>query len=204
MTMQSPRPARLAGLVLIGVAVVAVGLGIFTLTSNGSPQSQGRPPATGSTTTTNGTGPTTTPARSSSRPTTTTPGTSTTTPTFPSGRTTTVAPPPPPGGGQQGQPVSNTQMVRVYNNSMIKDLASQAAADFRAAGFNVVQVGNYPGGVIPTTTAYFTPGSASEQQTAEELGKDFNMQVQPRFQGIAFASPGVIVIVTEDFKGGGK
>jgi hypothetical protein len=30
------------------------------------------------------------------------------------------------------------------------------------------------------------------------------MRVLPRFQGIAFASPGVIVIATDDFKGGGK
>jgi hypothetical protein len=91
--------------------------------------------------------------------------------------------------------------VRVYNNSFIKDLSTEAAADFRAAGFDVVQNGNYSAGNIPTSTAYYSP-LPGEQQVATDLARDFGMQVQPRFPGIAGASPGVIVIVTQDFRSG--
>jgi hypothetical protein len=180
----------LAGFVAIGVAVVALGLGVFTLTSNGaSPRSQGRPPTT---TTNPPTTTTTRPTTTHGRPTTTTP--------FPSGQTTTVAPPP---TSTTAPSLQQTVTVRVYNNSTIKGLAAMAAADIRSAGFNVVQVGSYPGGVISHSTAYYTtlPG---EQQIANEIGKDFNIKVMPRFPGIAFASPGVIVIVTKDFQVGGK
>lgn len=190
MSIQRQRPVRLAGFVLIGVAVVAMGIGVVTLTSNGSPQSQGRPPVTGTTTA----GPTT---PGPTHPTTGHP----TTPSVPPGKTTTVAPPP--GTPTTTPSPQQTVAVRVYNNSMIKNLASTAANDFRAAGFDVVQVGNYPGGVIDHSTAYYSP-APGEQQIATELGQEFNMKVMPRFPGIAFASPGVIVIVTQDFKAGGK
>jgi hypothetical protein len=195
----------LAGLVLIGVAVVAVGLGVFTLTSNGaSPQSQGRPPVTGTTTTKPPPPKTTPPPRRTTPgpPTTTTRQTppATTPPVL--GPTTTVAPPPP--AATTGAPtLKQTVPVRVYNNSFVKDLAANAGRDIRAAGFDVVATGNYAGGNIPTTTVYYS-AVAGEHEIANEIGKDFGMRVLPRFQGIAFASPGVIVIVTDDFKGGGK
>jgi hypothetical protein len=88
----------------------------------------------------------------------------------------------------------------VLNNSLIKGLAEQAANDFRAAGFNVVEVSNYSQGVIATTTAYYSP-APGEQAAATALAQQFGMRVAPRFEGIAFASPGVIVIVTNDFTG---
>jgi hypothetical protein len=188
------RPIRVAGFVLVGVAVVAVGLGVFALTSNGAgPQTQGRPPVTSSTPPP--------PATTTPRPTRTTttkPRPTTTTTTAPSSQTTTVVPPPAP---TTTPSLKQTIGVRVYNNSFIKDLAAKAAQDFRDDGFNVVQVGNYSAGNIPTSTVYYSP-APGEQQVANELGKDFGMRVQPRFPGIAFASPGVIVIVTMDFKGG--
>lgn len=191
MSMQRPRPVRAAGLVMIGVAVVAVGLGVFALTSNGSSQSAaGRPPVTATTT------PTHRPTTTTAKPTTTTPKPTTTTP---AGPTTTVAPPPTtaPAGSNPMQTVD----VRVYNNSMIKDLAATAGQDFRNAGFNVVFTGNYPQGIIPHSTAYYT-SAPGEQQVATQLAQEFGMRVQPRFPGIAAASPGVIVILTEDFKSG--
>jgi hypothetical protein len=194
------RPVRVAGFALVGVAVIAVGLGVFALTSNGAgPQTQGRPPVTGSSTTQ----PPTTTTRP--KPTTTKPRPTTTKTTTPparptTGKTTTVVPPPQP---TTAPDLKQTVGVRVYNNSFIKDLAARAANDFRADGFNVVQVGNYSAGNIPTSTVYYSP-APGEQQVANELGKDFGMRVQPRFPGIAFASPGVIVIVTMDFKGGGS
>jgi hypothetical protein len=176
-----------------------VGLGVFALTSNGaSPQTQGRPPVTSTTKP-----PATTPTPRPTRTTTTKPSPTkppTTSRTAPSGQTTTVVPPPAP---TTTPSLKQTVGVRVYNNSFIKDLAAQAAQDFRDDGFNVVQVGNYSQGNIPTSTVYFSP-APGEKQVATELGKDFGMRVLPRFPGIAFASPGVIVIVTMDFKGGGS
>lgn len=186
--MQGIPPARLAGLALIGVAVVAVGLGVFALTSNGTPQSQGRPPVTGTTTTT----------------TTTAPGTTTTThkappPTsFPNGQTTTVAPPP---GTSTSQTLEQSVPVRVLNNSRISNLAETAGKLIQGAGFNVVETGNYSQGIIPVSTAYYSP-LPGEQQIATEIGQQFNIRVQPRFAGIADASPGVIVIVTKNFSTG--
>jgi hypothetical protein len=191
------RPVRLAGFVLIGVAVVAVGLGVFALTSNGSPpQSQGRPPVTG-TTTTPPPPTTTSPLRGT---TTTTPPRPTTT-TTPAGPTTTVAPPPP--NTTSTPSLKQTVPVRVYNNSMIKDLAEKGAQEFRNAGYDVVQTGNYSQGTIPHSTAYYSP-APGERQVATQLAQDFGMQVQPRFIGIAASSPGVIVILTEDFGAGKK
>ena len=90
--------------------------------------------------------------------------------------------------------------VRVYNNSTITGLAAKAAADFRAAGWNVVSVDNYPYGVIPTTTAYYTPGT-DEETAAKALATEFGMKAEPRFDGIKNSSPGVIVIVTNDYQG---
>jgi len=189
--MQGSRPVRTAGFVLIGIAVVAVGLGIFALTSNGSGQAAaGRPP-----TTTTAPPPPPTTTTTHPRPTTTHTQPPTTTSLLPS---TTVAPPPATTTGTPNP--MQTVGVRVYNNSLIKDLAANAAQDFRNAGFNVVFVGNYPQGVIPHSTAYYSP-APGEQQIATQLAQQFGMQVQPRFPGIADASPGVIVIVTMDFHG---
>lgn len=194
------RPARLAAFVLLGVAVIAVGLGIYTLTSGGSgtssaaqtptPTSQpGRPPTSHPTTSTRPVPTTTTPAPTTG---------------YPSGQTTTVIPPPPlttgNGPGGAGQPAAPV-MVRVYNNGTIKGLALCAEQDFQAAGFDVVQVGNYSQGIISTSTVYYSPTAPGEQQTAQQLGQQFGMRVDVRFPGIANASPGVIVIITNDFRG---
>ncbi|HEX4721231.1 MAG TPA: LytR C-terminal domain-containing protein [Pseudonocardiaceae bacterium] len=191
--MQGARPVRTAGFVLIGVAVVAVGLGVFALTSNGSGQAaNGRPPVTSTTTAAPPATTTTHP-----KPTTTTQA-PTTTPSYPSGQTTTVAPPPT--SATAASPL-RTVDIRVYNNSLIHDLAANAAQDFRNAGYNVVFVGAYPQGIIPHSTAYYT-SAPGEQQVATQLAQQFGMRVAPRFPGIAAASPGVIVILTKDFNPG--
>lgn len=123
------------------------------------------------------------------------------------GATTVVPPPDSSGGGGQGrgqaaQPAANYKKtpVRVYNNSKIRDLASRAAAEFRADGYNVTHVGNWPYGVIPHTTMYYRKGTA-EKATAEALAKEFGARAEPRFKGIRDSSPGVVVIVTKDFSG---
>jgi len=89
--------------------------------------------------------------------------------------------------------------VRVYNNSTIGGLAAEVREDLAARGWNVVEIGNYSAGNIPTSTVYFRPGT-DEESAARALAEDFGMRVEPRFDGIADASPGVIVIVTKDYE----
>lgn len=115
---------------------------------------------------------------------------------------------PSPGGGQQpalgGQPSSPDQAgkvsVRVYNNSTIKGLAHRAADDFRGAGYDVPEAGNYPWGKIATTTIYFRPGTP-EQARAEQVAAEFGARAEPRFPGLQDASAGIIAIITDDYKG---
>jgi hypothetical protein len=118
-----------------------------------------------------------------------------------------VAPPPPPsdgvgGSARAGDAPGDTSAVRVpvrvYNNSTISGLAARAAEDFRRAGWPIDEVGNYPHGVIPTTTVYYRPGT-DEEAPARALGTRFGMRVNPRFEGLQSATPGVIVIVTNDY-----
>lgn len=183
------RPARIAGIVLLVVAAIALVMGVISLLPFGG----GGNEAGGST------GNTPPPATSTSssapgKPTTTTSSPTTTTTTAPPATTTTSNPPAqqPPGNNPQSVP------VRVYNNGTITGLAQQAAGDIRSAGWNVDSVGNYSQGIIATTTVYFRPGT-EEEAAANALGQAFHMRVMPRFDGIAGADPGVIVIVTNDY-----
>jgi hypothetical protein len=125
-----------------------------------------------------------------------------------------VVPPLGPPGAAQGAPIPQEQHVeqspldldqshsrgevRVYNNSTIRGLAARAAEDLTAAGWTVIEVGNYAQGTIPTTTAYYQEG-IDQRDDAEALGAEFGMRVQPRFPGIADAGSGLIVIVTNDY-----
>jgi hypothetical protein len=102
------------------------------------------------------------------------------------------------GGASAGEGRYHRGEVRVYNNSTIRGLAARAARDLRAAGWTVVEIGNYADGIIPTSTAYYQEGT-DQKAAAEALGAEFGMRVEPRFPGIANASPGVIVIVTNDY-----
>jgi LytR cell envelope-related transcriptional attenuator len=108
------------------------------------------------------------------------------------------APAPVAGGAATGH-----EPVRVYNNSTVTGLAARAADDFRADGWQVAQVANYPAGIIATSTVYYRPGTA-EQTAASSLGSQFGLRVEPRFSGIDDATPGLIVIVTNDYQKRGK
>ncbi|EIF00675.1 LytR C-terminal domain-containing protein [Saccharomonospora glauca] len=104
-------------------------------------------------------------------------------------------------GEVEDQPISDDSVpVRVYNNSTIKGLAADASDDLRALGWDVVETGNYSEGVIPVSTIYYRPGTP-EEPIAQSLGETFGMRVEPRFEGIADASPGIIMIVTRDYTG---
>lgn len=107
----------------------------------------------------------------------------------------------PAGPGAVGPVAAHQQSrgeLRVYNNSTIQGLAARAADDLTAAGWMVVDVGNYPGGRIWTTTVYYQ-NSGDQRAIAEEIGAKFGMRVEPRFAGIEDATPGLIVIVTNDY-----
>lgn len=103
-------------------------------------------------------------------------------------------------GQGKGEKGDSKAEVRVYNNGTIRGLATQAASDLTAAGWTVGDVGNYPWGTIPTTTVYYQEGTG-QRADAEAIGAQFGMRVMPRFTGIVNASPGVIVIVTNDYRG---
>jgi hypothetical protein len=103
------------------------------------------------------------------------------------------------GGGGGGGQATARGPVRVYNNSTITGLATRAASEFRADGWQVGQIANYSAGVIPTSTVYYRPGT-TEQAAASSMGSDFGLRVEPRFSGIDDATPGLIVIVTNDYQ----
>lgn len=185
------RPGKIAGLVLIGVAAVATVLGVVTLVGGNGDSEAGQQPESSA------------PAASQPPATPSTPGS-----TPSSAAPTTTAPPvtttsvptsaPAPGPGQPGAPSTKDQPVRVYNNSTIPDLASTARNDLVGRGWNVIETGNYSGGKIPTTTVYFVPGTA-EEAAARALAAEFDIRVEPRFDGIKDSSPGLILIVTKDY-----
>jgi hypothetical protein len=100
------------------------------------------------------------------------------------------------GSGAGGSPA--TVPVRVLNNSTITGLADRAAGDMRAKGWNVVEVGNYPNGVIPVSTVYYRPGT-DEQAAADTVASELGIRSAPRFDGIEQASPGLIVIATSNW-----
>lgn len=102
------------------------------------------------------------------------------------------------GGGSGGGSIVRAP-VRVYNNSTISGLAARAAQDFREAGWTVEKVDNYPHGIIPTSTVYYRPGTR-EQEAARYMADGFGLRAEPRFEGLDDASPGLIVIVTNDYQ----
>lgn len=192
------RPVRLAGVVLIGVAVVAVAIGTVTATTGGSSQTAA-PAAEGTTS------PAPPPVPSAAPSAVPAPPTASSAPPATSAQApgAAQAPASAPENAPAGQTDAKWVPVRVYNNSTIKGLAAQAADEFRAEGWNITETGNYPYGIIPHSTAYYTPGT-DEETAAKALAAAFSMRAEPRFAGIENSSPGVIVILTNDFQGKGK
>jgi hypothetical protein len=187
----SSRPGRVAGVALLGLAIVAMVLGLITVFAGaGDGQADGddprppKPPATSSSTTSTSAKPPTSTSTSVPAP----PTTTTTT-------TTTV----PPGDGN-GEP-AKTVPVWVLNNSKIKGLAAKAADDLRADGWQVAGTGNYSATNVPTTTVYFRPGT-DEEAAARALAAGFGLPVEPRIAGIQSQPPGVVIIVTNDYQAG--
>ncbi|GLY52061.1 LytR C-terminal domain-containing protein [Lentzea sp. NBRC 102530] len=187
------RPAKAAGFALLGVAAVALVIGVISLFGGGS---EDTPPAAEGTSTAPPAQTTTVVSEQppASTPSSAPPATTTASPTVPA----TTTPPPP-----VTQPGATKAPVRVYNNSTITGLASKASDEVRGNGWTVAETGNYSGGTIPTTTVYFRPGT-EEEASAKELAAALRARVEPRFDGIQSAAAGIILIVTNDYQGPAK
>ncbi|GAA3893509.1 hypothetical protein GCM10022243_68010 [Saccharothrix violaceirubra] len=192
----SAHPARAAGIVLLGVAAVALVIGVASLfvdSDDSTVAGQSRAAST---------------AESTSSATTAAPPVTT---AVPAPRTTTSAVPSsaPPAATSaaptSAAPTTSGQasakpLVRVYNNSTIVGLGARAAEDVKRAGWEVADTANYSQGQIPTTTVYFRPGT-DEEASARQLAEVLHARAEPRFEGIVGAHAGIIVIVTNDYKG---
>jgi hypothetical protein len=190
----SSRRTRTAGLALLGLAVIAILIGIVVATIGGEQTSATKPPPV-----------TSPPAPGSASASPSVIPYPPPVPSIPAKAPEIPVPSPPepvveaPASDQGLSDNSHSRgEVRVYNNSTIRGLAARAARDLTAAGWTVVEVGNYAQGTIPTTTAYYQEGTG-QRLDAEALGAEFRMRVEPRFAGIAHSSPGLIVIVTNDY-----
>jgi hypothetical protein len=194
----SSHPARAAGFALLGVALIALVIGVATLFTGGD---SGTNNAEGTSTPPGPSTPASTPGPASS---TEAPAGS----TAPPAATTTTTPPatstPPPAAGTTTPPPPVTPAakppVRIYNNSTIAGLAARASDDVKRSGWEVAETGNYSQGQIPTTTVYFRPGT-EEEASAKQLASVMQARVEERFDGIQTAHAGIIVIVTNDYKG---
>lgn len=180
--------ARIGGIALIGVGVVAAVIGLVSLGTGGSSDGADAAAPTASVA----------PA---------TPDTDevplpsfAATPTAVAPTTTPAPVAPPVAAADAGTGAAPTMPLRVYNNSTISGLAATASSDFQRGGWSVAESRNYPDGIIPTSTVYYRPGTG-EQASAQRLADEYGLRVEPRFEGIQDASPGLIVIVTRDFKG---
>jgi hypothetical protein len=201
-----PSPLRVGGLALLGAGAVAALIGLATLLPGGSsstaqqPTTEAAPPTVAQS-----------PAPTAVAPPSATvvappvvptavaaPSAPAVVPTVPAVVPAKPAPAPAAGGVATAH-----EPVRVYNNSTVTGLAARAADDFRADGWQVAQVANYPSGIIATSTVYYRPGTA-EQTAASSLGSQFGLRVEPRFSGIDDATPGLIVIVTNDYQKRGR
>lgn len=78
--------------------------------------------------------------------------------------TTSAPPPPPPAGLAPGDTT-----VAVYNVTRRRGLAAAEGNRLGAAGYHVVRLSNRPGYPVSTTTAYYDPGNAVAQASAEAL-----------------------------------
>src|SRR5699024_10482460 len=87
--------------------------------------------------------------------------------------------------------------VRVYNNGTVEGLAHDTAAELATDGWSIEKIANYDSGAVPHSAVYYgdAPG---EEAAAEKVGAQLGIPVEPRFDGIVDASPGVIVILTAD------
>ncbi|CAM2827652.1 LytR C-terminal domain-containing protein [Skermania piniformis] len=184
-------------MLLIALAIVFGGIGIFSLSGSGS----GDGAAASASTAESSGGPATTAAAAATSgvagatvSTTPTPGAAISNPA-PSGAT-------PSGAVSSGATASaviasdKSVPVRVLNNSDIAGLAARTAQQLTGVGWTVAETGNYVSSTIGTTTVYYG-NSTQEKAAAEEIAGKLGATAQPRFGAIANLGQGVVVIVTQ-------
>lgn len=182
-------------MVLIALAIVFAGLGAMSLSSSDSSDA-GAASSSGASSTS--AAPATTAPQQNSAQATTAPvapssaaATTTVAPTTTAPPTTTAAPTTTP----EAAGVDKSLPVRVLNNGVVPGLAAKTGGQLTGEGFNVTEVGNYPGGVISKTTVYYG-SSPKEQALAQAIASELGCSAEPRFPGISDSPAGVIVIVT--------
>ncbi|MFD7844324.1 LytR C-terminal domain-containing protein [Nocardia sp. NPDC059764] len=172
-------PLRALAMVLIALAIVFAGIGAMSLSSSDSSDSSAGSTSEAATTTAaqqNSTQASTPPVAPAS--------------TAPATTTTAAAPTTTAAAG-----VDKSLPVRVYNNGTVAGLAKKTGDQLSGEGYNITEVGNYPGGVIPKTTVYYG-SSPKEQALAKAIAAELGCAAEPRFPGISDSPTGVIVIVT--------
>ncbi|WP_068154874.1 LytR C-terminal domain-containing protein [Rhodococcus phenolicus] len=184
-TESSGPPLRALAMVLISLAILFAGIGLASL--GGSDSDGATPPATepaaapaASTTTSPAVA--ARPTAAAAAPATTTARTTSTPAATSTSSLVDLAP-------------ESATPVRVFNNSEVAGLAAQTASLLEDDGFVISETGNYSDGLIATTSVYYGTGPG-ERETAQAVAEALGVTAQPRFDGIADSSPGVIVIVT--------
>jgi len=193
---EAPSPTVARQLVLIGSLVTLVVLVVLALHFTGHRRSNDALPSTPGVHSTTG-APTTTGATGASKPSTTTtggsPASTTTSATGTSKSPTATASNPP---ATPGVPVAKVPLL-VLNNSTVARLAEGAAADFRAGGWPVADVGSLRGR-LKDTTVYYSPGYAA---AAHALAARFPQlhRVLPRIAGLPGTAK-LTVVVTRYYR----
>jgi hypothetical protein len=93
-----------------------------------------------------------------------------------------------------GKPPANQAEVRVYNISSKEGVAAHTRDQLTAAGFKVTDVGNLSLSDVSATTVYYTDADG-EHATADAVGQNLGVPVQPRIPALNNQPPGVIVLV---------
>ncbi|MEU1430478.1 LytR C-terminal domain-containing protein [Nocardia sp. NPDC005746] len=176
-------PLRALAMVLIALAIVFAGIGAMSLSSSDSSDSSAGSTSEAATTT-------------AAQQNSTVAGTPSVVPSTIAPTTTTAAPTTTAAATTSGAAgVDKSLPVRVYNNGTVAGLAKKTGDQLSGEGYNITEVGNYPGGVIPKTTVYYG-SSPKEQALAKAIAAELGCAAEPRFPGISDSPTGVIVIVT--------
>lgn len=178
---QQPLPLRGVAMILIAVAVLLAGWGIYTAVSGlgGDSQQQAAPAVTPSKSTAAA-------AQPSQQP-TAQPLPQDTPPTASPQQPTSPQQPQQPASPQQPQQPAIPQQatVHVLNNSTIQGLAARAGDRLHNAGYTIGHVGNYADTVVPQNTVYFSDNEAQARELAAEIG------------GVAVPRPATLPVETQ-------
>ncbi|WAC91039.1 LytR C-terminal domain-containing protein [Mycobacterium sp. Aquia_213] len=92
------------------------------------------------------------------------------------------------------KPAATDADVHVFNISGKEGVAGHTADQLKAGGFKVIDVGNLSLPEVTVTTVYFTDADG-EHATADAVGKNLGVPVEPRLPALSGEPPGVIVLV---------